>query len=125
MNFNTVSNLEEYFIDAWEMYYPHLQLEREVKLIPKRSFRFDFAHIPSKIAIEINGGNYKSQRSGHSTAVGLYRDYEKLNLAQLEGYSVFMLDSKMVREIPWYHRIAKLIQTNIEKDYPATGSSEN
>ena len=112
----TVSELEEYFLDMWEDYYPQLELERELKLIPGRAYRFDFVHLKGKVAIEIHGGNYKSERSGHSTSGGLKRDYEKANLVQLAGYNLFALDSIMVRQEAWYHWIAAQIIKNIERN---------
>ena len=113
---NTVSQLEEYFLDMWEDTYPELELDREVKLIPGRAFRFDFAHLKGKVAIEIHGGNYKAERSGHSTSVGLKRDYEKANLVQLVCFYLIALDSLMVKQVQWYHWIADLIIKNIERN---------
>jgi len=110
------STLEEYFLDLWEDLYPDLTLEREVKLIPNRAYRFDFVHTEGKVAIEIHGGNYKSERSGHSTSGGLRRDYEKANMVQLVGYNLFALDSVMVRQVEWYHWIALHICNNIERN---------
>jgi hypothetical protein len=112
--YTSTSKLEEYFLDKWEAHFPELLLEREVKLIPGRAFRFDFAHIQGKVAIEINGGNYKSERGGHSTSEGLKRDYEKTNLVQLAGFDIFSLDTMMVKQATWYHRIALQITRNIE-----------
>lgn len=113
--YTNISQLEEYFIDRWEMHYPVYILEREVRLIPGRAFRFDFVHVAGKIAIEINGGNYKYERGGHSTSGGLKRDYEKCNLVQLAGFDIFVLDSKMVKEISWYDRIANQISKNLDQ----------
>jgi hypothetical protein len=102
------------------MYYPSLRLDREIKLVPGRAYRFDFAHVPGKVAIEINGGNYKPERAGHSTSQGLKRDYEKCNLVQLAGFDIFVLDSKMIKEISWYHAIAKQISKNIDAQVKET-----
>jgi hypothetical protein len=56
---------------------------REYQFIPGRKFRADFAF--NKIIVEINGGTWM-QKSGHSTAKGIQRDYEKSNAAQLAGF---------------------------------------
>ena len=56
-------------------------------LIPKRKFRFDRVHKESKVAIEINGQTWR--KGGHSSGKGLQRDYEKNNLAIVQGYQVF------------------------------------
>ena len=103
-----MSFLEEQFLSLWQAYYPELTLEREMVLIPKRKFRFDFVHVPSKTAIEINGGTWGRKKSKHSTGAGIARDYEKANLAAIEGYTVFQLDRKMIN-LEWVEKIASHI----------------
>lgn len=56
---------------------------REYLFIPGRKYRADFAF--NKIIVEINGGTWM-QKSGHSTAQGIQRDYQKSNAAQLAGF---------------------------------------
>lgn len=100
------STLERRFDNLWECLHPNVDLDTEVKLIPKRRFRFDYAHLTSKVAVEINGGIWGI--SGHSSGTGLQRDYEKINLAQSLGYAVFQLSSDMIDE-HWLNLIAKTI----------------
>ena len=69
--------------------------EREVCVIPGRKFRFDFCWRPARLLVEINGGTFT--RGGHSTGLGIRRDYEKANLAQLAGWRVLSFDTKQVR----------------------------
>lgn len=54
---------------------------------PPRRFRFDFAILPAKIAIEYEGLN--SEKSGHTTKNGYTKDAEKYNLAQVLGWDVY------------------------------------
>ena len=70
---------------------------REYQAIPGRKFRFDFAFIQPehRLLIEINGGTYS--KGGHSTGTGINRDYEKGNLAVLNGWRVLSFDTKMVK----------------------------
>ena len=70
---------------------------REYQAIPGRKFRFDFAFIQPehRLLIEINGGTYS--KGGHSTGTGINRDYEKNNLAVLNGWRVLSFDTKMVK----------------------------
>ena len=89
-----VSYLENQFLDLWKSLNPDLPLEREQKLIPKRQFRFDFVYEPAKVVFEINGGVFA--KMGHSTGKGINRDYQKLALAQMEGWRCFLLSSDMV-----------------------------
>ena len=65
-------------------------------LIPDRKFRFDFADYPSQVAIEIQGGIWSRRKKGHNGGTGLERDYEKMNLAQLNGWKVFLLSESMI-----------------------------
>jgi hypothetical protein len=104
------SNLEHQFITLWQSLFPNVQLESEVQLIPKRRFRFDFVHRLSKVAIEINGGNWANGR--HTRASALLSEYEKINLAQLEDYQVFLLNNEMITE-EWITFIAKQIKIRV------------
>jgi len=68
---------------------------REYPAIKGRKFRFDFAWLEQRLLVEVNGGTFT--RGGHSTGVGIRRDYEKANLAQLAGWRVLMFDGRAVR----------------------------
>ena len=59
-----------------------------------RRWRFDFAYPEHKIGIEVQGGIYS--RGAHARGVGLERDYEKLNTAQMLGWRVFQFSRKMI-----------------------------
>jgi len=72
-------------LPAWECQYHG---------IPGRKFAFDFAWPDKKVAVEINGQIWC--KGGHSSGVGLIRDYEKLNLAQANGWRVFQFHSGQV-----------------------------
>ena len=72
------SNLELKFEELWLTLYPSIDLINEFKPVPKRRFRADYAHIPSKVLIEINGGTWG--KGGHSSGGGIERDYTKNNL---------------------------------------------
>ncbi len=102
----TISYLERQFNDLWNCYYPDIDLEAEYRFLKKRKFRFDFAHPESKTAIEINGGRWF--KSGHSSGKGLFRDYEKINLAIVEGWVVFQLCDEMIT-VDWLETIANYI----------------
>jgi very-short-patch-repair endonuclease len=109
------SELENKFLNLWGSLC-NIPLIEEYRFSSKRRFRFDFAHRESKVAIEINGGIFI--KSGHSSSSGLSRDYEKLNLAQLEDWQVYQLSSKMINESN-----LKLIQQKIEERCNCSQSS--
>lgn len=67
--------------------------EPEWKFMTTRRFRFDFAWVQQKVALEINGGVYLKRKDGstggrHNTGSGFIRDMDKLNHAQLHGWIV-------------------------------------
>lgn len=101
------SVLEQHFEQLWLELYPEIDLEAEFKFHPHRKFRLDYAHVPSKTGIEINGGRW--QVSGHSSGRGLFRDYEKINLAILEGWVIFQLCDEMIN-YQWLEKIARHIR---------------
>ena len=70
--------------------------EEEYKFLPNRRFRFDFAWVPHKIAVEIEGATYAGGR--HVTGTGFAKDCEKYNLATLNGWRVYRFTTQMVRE---------------------------
>lgn len=59
--------------------------EREYPFIEGRKFRADFAILPYRLLIEIQGGTWVAN-TGHSSGRGLTRDYEKSNLANVNGW---------------------------------------
>lgn len=96
------------FKEHWEILYPNIDLYHNHKFLKNRKFKFDFAHITTKIAIEINGGNWIGGR--HSNALALNSEYEKLNLAVINGWRVFVLSPEMICD-EWLEAIAEAIQT--------------
>ena len=69
---------------------------REYQAMKGRKFRFDFAWLEQRLLVEVNGGTYT--KGAHSTGVGIARDYEKANLAVLQGWHVLSFDGKSVKD---------------------------
>ena len=61
---------------------------RELAFHPKRRWRFDFAWIQEKIAVEIEGGIFSRRRLGHSSGSGISKDMQKYNEAAILGWRV-------------------------------------
>ena len=114
-----MSALEDQFLGLWQAHYPDLPLVREFSDVQaweddfqeryaksKRSkrYRADFAHLPSRSIIEIQGGTFN--RGRHVTGSGYERDARKFNLAMLCGWRVFLLTSQTAKEIAWMEKIA-------------------
>jgi len=77
------SPLEETF--ALQLTTTGIPFEREFVFDEIRKWRVDFHILGTNLLVEMNGGTWM-QKSGHSTATGIQRDYEKSNAAQLAGY---------------------------------------
>lgn len=119
-----MSLLEDQFLGLWQAHYPDLPLVREYSDIPtweadfqeryaksKRSkrYRADFAHIPSKTIVEIQGGVFSGGR--HVRASGYERDCRKFNLATIGGWKVFLLTTQTAKETFWLERIAAFLRS--------------
>lgn len=81
---------------------------REYTAIPGRKFRFDFCFKQERLLIEINGGTYT--KGAHSTGAGIARDYEKANLATLQGWRVLTFDGKAVKSGEAVETIRKALE---------------
>jgi very-short-patch-repair endonuclease len=62
------------------------KVDNEVMFCKGRKFRFDFAIIDRKIAIEIEGGIFSGGR--HTRGAGFAKDMEKYNIAIENGWVV-------------------------------------
>lgn len=88
-----VSDLEAKFAEIWELIQgPHL--EHEVQFALPRKWRADFAHMPSRCLIEIEG--ITKQGGRHQRMDGFQKDGEKYLAAFLGGWTVIRLTSKQI-----------------------------
>jgi hypothetical protein len=60
-----------------------------------RKWRFDFAFVEQKVAVEYDGGVFDGLPS-HSSTSGILRDIEKINEAQLAGWIVIRCTAQTV-----------------------------
>lgn len=110
MNKNLNSSyLENQFASLWESYFPKIKLIKEYKFYPGRRYRWDFAAIESKVAIDIQGGIWSRGKMGHNSGSGINKDCEKFCLAASTGWLVFSLTDKMI-ELQWLEAIAQTIK---------------
>jgi len=89
-----VSDLERELADLWVALFPECDLHSEYRFHSKRKFRLDFAHIPSKVGIEIQGAVWT--KGAHSSGIGLQRDYEKMLLAAACGWQILPLSADAI-----------------------------
>ena len=87
------SRLEKKFAFLWRCL-DGPPLEREFKFHPKRKWRADFAHLPSRTLIEIEGGAWVGGR--HNRGTGFVKDAEKYLEAVLAGWRVVRLTERQL-----------------------------
>ena len=97
------SSFRAHRVDGWV---------REYKFHPHRRWRFDFAFLGEKIAVEIQGGTYV--RGKHSRGRAQRNDIEKHNAAVVLGWRVLYGDTDMVRSGELTQTVLKLL--NGQKD---------
>jgi very-short-patch-repair endonuclease len=61
--------------------------QRELRFAPPRMYRFDFAWLDRKIAVEAEGGTWSFGR--HTRGSGFEADCDKYNLAVSQGWRVY------------------------------------
>lgn len=101
--FNFESPLEEYFYKACKLGYPHINL---IPQHPVYYWRLDFAHLPSKTAIEIDGKKY------HSAPKKLAEDRRRQNAIEREGWTFIRLSGSEV-----YSQITKSVENAVKFIY--------
>lgn len=102
------SQLEQAFLGLWNE--PRISVpgfsghrpvpEREYRFHERRQWRFDFAWPEQRVAVEIHGGTYQRKRTGHTSMTGHQRDCEKMNAAQLAGWTVLAYTAKDLEQRP-------------------------
>lgn len=87
------SKLEWKFIVLWDALHGP-SLDREYKFHPTRRWRFDFIHLSTKLAVEIEGGTRGKSR--HCLHDGYKEDCIKYTEASKLGYVVYRLTADMI-----------------------------
>ena len=94
-----MSHLEAQFLALWERFAPDAPAPvTQHRFAPPRRFRFDFAWLEAKVAVEIDGGVWVAGR--HTRGSGVQADYVKLNLATAGGWRVLRFTSNMLDDDP-------------------------
>ena len=91
-----------------------VEMIQQYKFHPTRRWRLDFANVSSKVALEIDGGEFLTgkKKGAHNRGSQMANDYEKRNAAIELGWVVFQLTGAMVNNDPlgWAKRIADVIE---------------
>jgi len=97
-----VSKPEEMFQTLWLEDGPiGYHLVSEYKFCDDRKWRFDFAEVPHKVAIEIEGMVYRG-RGRHQSASGYRKDCEKYNYAAVHDWIVVRFTQQDIRTDKYY-----------------------
>ena len=80
---------------------------KEYRFHPIRRWRFDYAIIDKKIAIEIEGGAFTQGR--HTRGVGFVNDMEKYNNAVLLGWRILRFTPEQMKNANTYCFIKRVI----------------
>lgn len=86
-----------------------IPFETEYKFHPDRKWRFDYAIIQAKIAIEVHGGVYTQGR--HTRGKGFENDREKINTATILGWRVLEVTPEQIRNGKAIEFLSKLMET--------------
>lgn len=90
-----MSDLEDTL--AWQMSITGLPAPmREFRFAPPRRWRFDFAFVTAKLAVEVDGGTWVQGR--HSRGDGFEKDCEKVNAAAALGWRIVRVTAAMVED---------------------------
>lgn len=90
--------------------------EREYRAIDGRKFRWDFAWPEHKLLVEVQGDIWAGRRgeqSGHTSGVGLSRDFEKNNMAVLAGWKVLYFTGNTIRNGEAVGKIEKALNADL------------
>lgn len=71
---------------------------------PDRKWRFDFAFIKQKVAIEVQGGIFM-RRGGHNTGMALRREHEKRNAAAVLCWRILYCEPREVCTLEFINTI--------------------
>jgi very-short-patch-repair endonuclease len=84
--------------------------EVEYRFAPPRRWRFDFAWVDQRLAVEIDGGAFLATGSRHTRGAGFRRDCQKFNEATCRGWRVLRLLPEDVTSgagLTWIERALK------------------
>ncbi|GEM46027.1 endonuclease domain-containing protein [Deinococcus cellulosilyticus] len=101
------SHLEEIFVLQMRLYGIPTPI-REHEFHPERRWRFDFAWVHLKVAVEIEGG-VSSPRGRHTQLDGFVKDAEKYAIATEMGWRVFRYPAALINNEFAIKQIARVL----------------
>ena len=101
------------FAQRWEELYPDIDLETQYLFAPPRKFRLDFAHLPSKTGVEIQGGTF-TNHMGHSSITGRQNDNDKGLVAGVHGWEIVAIPTHNASDLEAHEAVWRTIQKRLE-----------
>lgn len=101
------------FLTLWRNQYPDLpEPLAEYRFHPVRKWRFDWAFVAQRLAVEFDGGQWLSHGGRHNRD----GDREKMNAASVAGWSVIHISNQMWNQNPIAvcETIAAALQTRLK-----------
>lgn len=86
---NMLSPIEKQFLAAWQRHYPFMPLITELPVYGGR-YRIDFAHPPTKVAVELDGYEYHKDRDTFTS------DRQRDRALQRDGWRVLHFSGREV-----------------------------
>ena len=115
-----MSDLEAEFLNRYRQLEPTMPPPtHDYCFSPDRKWRFDFAWIEQRVAVELEGAVYIQGR--HTRGKGFENDCDKYNAAQLAGWRVLRFTRGMLRNDPT--RCINVVTALIDP-LPFTGHNE-
>ena len=105
-----MSKGEEAFMLHCQIY--GLEPEREHRFAPPRRWRFDFAFLKRKLAVEVEGGIWNGGR--HTRGKGYQHDLAKYNAASRLGWVVLRYSTEMVESGDAIQEVLEVLQERLE-----------
>jgi len=113
--------LEQKFLDAWVKDYGSLGMPLPTlqhQFHPTRKWKFDFAFVEQRLAIEIQGGAFVN--GGHNRAPQQAKDYEKHNAAVSLGWRVLFFNTMQLKDIDSVVDFVAEVLSNAKELQPPT-----
>lgn len=82
----------------------------EFKFHEKRKWRFDYAWVKQKVALEVEGGVWTSGR--HTRGSGFLGDMEKYNAASVLGWRIVRVTPSTLLKLDTIKMIKEILQIN-------------
>lgn len=80
---------------------------KEHRFHPVRRWRFDYAFVEQKVAVEIEGAVWT--RGRHTRGAGFLKDMEKYNTATVMGWKIYRMTPAHVSESIHYENIKSML----------------